>query len=87
MLKGRVIGEVWATRKILQLESEKMILIAEIKPDGTLSDNIIVALDSLDARKGDTVAVSFGSGARNTKTVGNNRHIAVDAAVSMIIES
>jgi microcompartment protein CcmK/EutM len=46
----------------------------------------VVSIDTLDARTGDTVLVSWGSGARNVLRAGpDNRRILCDAAVSMIV--
>lgn len=86
MLKGIIIGDVWATKKVEQLDNRKLILVAELDAKGKKTENVIVAFDDLDGRVGDIVAVTFGSGARNTIQTGNNRHLSVDAAVSMIIE-
>ena len=87
MLKGRVIGEVWATRKVEGVEGRKLILVAELDANDKETEQVVVAYDDLDARAGDTVAVAFGSGARNTILPGpHNRHLLADAAVSMIIE-
>ena len=87
MIKGVVVGEVWATRKIEIAEGNKMILVAELDSSGNETGKVIVAFDKLDAIRGDKVAVSFGSGARNVFQKGKNRHIMADAAVSMILES
>ncbi len=87
MLKGKVIGEVWATRKVEQIENRKLLLVAELDNTGKETEHVLVAYDNLDARAGDIVAVTFGSGARNTIEPGpRNRHILADAAVSMILE-
>lgn len=51
------------------------------------TDRVIVAIDTLDARRGDQVLIAFGSGARNVLRAGpDNRDILCDAAVSMIID-
>ena len=60
MIAGRVIGEVWATRKARGLEGRRLVLVAV---DGR--DRAMVAIDTLDARAGQKVLVSVGSGARN----------------------
>ncbi len=87
MLKCRVVGEVWATKMVTQLENRKLILAAELDAENIETGQVIVAYDELGARSGDMVSVSFGSGARNTIIPVNNRHILCDAAVSMIIEN
>ncbi len=86
MIKGKVIGSVWATRKVDQLDDRKLLLVAELDGEGRETDHVVVCYDDLDAGTGDIVTVSFGSGARNTVCPPPNRHILCDAAVSMIIE-
>jgi len=81
MMRGRVIGEVWATRKSAGLEGRKLLLVAG------QGDSLVVAVDTLDARAGDTVLVSWGSGARSVLRPGpDNREILCDAAVSQVVD-
>ena len=86
MIRGEVVGEVWATRKAPGLDGRKLLLVAVRERDG-LSDRVVVAIDTLDARRGDDVTVSFGSGARHVITPGpENRGVLCDAAVSTVID-
>lgn len=81
MMRGRVVGEVWATRKSAGLEGRKLLLV------GGQSDRLVVAVDTLDARAGDTVLVSWGSGARGVLRPGpDNRDLLCDAAVSQVVD-
>ncbi len=81
MNRGRVVGTVWATRQARGLAGTKLALVAM---DG---DRLVVAADTLDARNGDRVLVSWGSGARNVLRPGpRNRDLLCDAAVSQIID-
>lgn len=81
MLRARVIGHVWASRKVAALVGTSLKLCA------VDSDRVIVAADSLDACAGQQVLLSFGSGARNVLAPGpDNRAILCDAAVSLIID-
>lgn len=84
MIQGQVIGEVWATKKMEHLQGQKLILVAQREKAG-FAGRVIVAMDSMDAREGDEVVVSFGSGARNVFMPGS-RTILVDAAISQIID-
>ncbi len=84
MIQGRVIGEVWATKKLAHLKNQKLVLVAQRGENG-FSGRVIVAMDRLDAKNGDEVVVSFGSGARNVFVPGS-RTILVDAAISQIID-
>ena len=82
MIRGRVIGEVWATRKAPGLTGRRLLIIAV---DG--EDRAMVAIDTLDAREEEAVLVSVGSGARNVLQAGpDNRALLCDAAISLIID-
>ena len=82
MIRGRVLGEVWATRKAPGLAGRRLVIVAV---DG--ADRVMVAIDTLDAREGDAVTVSVGSGARNVLAPGpDNRDVLCDAAVSLIVD-
>jgi microcompartment protein CcmK/EutM len=81
MIRARVVGEVWATRRSPGLDGRRMVLCA--LPNG----RVMVALDTLDAREDQEVLVSVGSGARNVLEPGpNNRHLLCDAAISLLID-
>ena len=82
MIRGRVVGEVWATRKAPGLAGRRLLLVGV---EG--EDRALVAIDTLDAREGEAVMVSVGSGARNVLEPGpDNRALLCDAAVSLIID-
>lgn len=82
MIRGRVIGEVWATRKAPGLTGRRLLLVGV---EG--QDRAVVAIDTLDAREGDAVMVSVGSGARNVLKPGpDNRDLLCDCAISLIVD-
>jgi len=82
VIRGRVVGEVWATRKAPGLAGRRLLLVGV---EG--EDRALVAIDTLDAREGEAVMVSVGSGARNVLEPGpDNRALLCDAAVSLIID-
>ncbi|MDB4964338.1 MAG: hypothetical protein JWN44_27 [Myxococcales bacterium] len=82
MIRGRILGEVWATRKAPGLNGRRLLLVAV---EG--EDRALVAIDTLDASEGEAVMVSVGSGARNVLAPGpDNREILCDAAVSLIVD-
>lgn len=82
MIRGRVIGEVWATRKAPGLAGRRLLLVGV---EG--EDRAMVAIDTLDAREGEAVMVSVGSGARNVLRPGpDNRDVLCDAAISLIVD-
>jgi microcompartment protein CcmK/EutM len=82
VIRGRILGEVWATRKAPGLTGRRLLIIGV---DG--EDRAMVAIDTLDARTDEDVMVSVGSGARNVLEPGpDNRDVLCDAAVSLIID-
>ena len=87
MIRGTVVGQVWATRKARGLDGQKLLLVAARDAEGRASGRLVVAVDVLDARAGDDVTVAFGSGARNVLRPGaENRDLLCDAAVAAIVE-
>jgi ethanolamine utilization protein EutN len=87
MIRGTVVGQVWATRKSRGLDGQKLVLVAARDAEGAPSGRLVVAVDVLDARSGDDVTVALGSGARNVLRPGpDNRDLLCDAAVAAIVE-
>jgi microcompartment protein CcmK/EutM len=87
MIRGTIIGNVWATRQAAGLTGRKLVLVAARDADGAASGRVVVAIDTMDARAGDDVTVAFGSGARNVLAPGpDNRALLCDAAVAAIVE-
>ena len=90
MILGLVIGEVWATRKHAAFDARKAMLVAVLEEragESEPSGEVIVAIDSIGARPGHTVTVSWGSGARATVEPPDNRHVLADAAISRIVDA
>jgi len=88
VIRGRVIGSVWSTRKSPRLAGSRLLLVAEEQSAGgrTFSTGrVVVCHDELDACEGDPVVVAFGSGARNAIEPGS-RDCLVDAAVVQIVD-
>lgn len=82
MIRGRVLGEVWATRRCRGLGGRKLVLVGD--PG---QDRVVVAVDTLDARRGQEVLVAMGSGARNVLAPGpDNRALLCDAAVALLVD-
>jgi ethanolamine utilization protein EutN len=81
MIRGRIIGELWATRKSPLLEGRRLVLV------GIDGDRQMVAIDTLDARAGQEVLVAVGSGARNVLRPGlDNRELLCDAAIALLVD-
>jgi len=87
MIRGTVVGQVWATRQARGLDGRTLLMVAARDADGKPSGRLLVAIDVLDARAGDEVTVALGSGARNVLRPGpENRDLLCDAAVAAIVE-
>jgi ethanolamine utilization protein EutN len=84
VILGRVVGEVWATRKDPRLERSKLLLVL---PDGfyepAFPTRHLVATDEVDAGVGDRVIVCLGRPAR-LSLGGDN--MPVDAAILGVVE-
>lgn len=95
MRAGRVIGEVWASRRVAGLAGHSLKLVAMV-PEGAgerAADpalawaSLDVAIDTLDARAGQAVLLAYGSGARNVLAAGpDNRQLLCDAAIALIVD-
>ncbi len=82
MIRGTVIGEVWATRKSPLLQGRRLVLVGI---EG--ADRALVAIDTLDAREGQSVLVAVGSGGRNVLKPGpDNRDLLCDAAIALLVD-
>jgi ethanolamine utilization protein EutN len=88
VIRGRIVGTVWATRLHAALRGAKLVLVAVEDAAGRATGEVWVARDALDARRGETVLVAFGSGARNALVPGAeaNRGLLADAAVAEIVD-
>lgn len=58
---GRVIGNVWATRKEPALDGRRMLLVQPLTFNGTPTGSPIVSLDTVEAGPGDTVLYATSS--------------------------
>lgn len=81
---GRVIGSVWATKKDINLNGQKLLLIKIQDTQGNDSENMVVAADIVGAGVDETVLISYGEAARIG--IGNSQ-APVDAAVVGIVDS
>lgn len=85
MLLGRVVGSVTATRKDSALSGYTLLLIQpRVRPDASKSDgDLLVAVDTLGAGRGEDVIVATGRAAR--LALGKD-DLPVDAAVVGIVD-
>jgi ethanolamine utilization protein EutN len=84
MILGRVVGQVWATRRDARLARAKLLVV---RPTGiyepAFDTRHLVATDELDAGIGDQVVVCLGAPAR--ASAGGN-DVPVDAAVMAVVD-
>ena len=84
MILGRVIGQVWATRRDPRLARARLLVVrphAVYEP--SFGSRHLVAVDDLDAGVGDDVVVCLGAPAR--ASLGSN-DMPVDAAVLGVVD-
>ncbi|SKC38101.1 EutN/CcmL family microcompartment protein [Maledivibacter halophilus] len=83
MIIGRVVGNVWATRKEESLNGLKLLVVKPIDYYRDIELQTFVAADSIGAGVGENVLVVRGSSAR--KAV-DKSEIPIDATVVGIID-
>ncbi len=84
MLVGRVVGNVWATKKSPTLDGMRMLLVAPFTTGDKGSDEVLVAGDPIGAGIGETVLVAFGRAAR---TVLGSQDVGWQVAVVGIVDA
>ncbi|NUP96006.1 MAG: EutN/CcmL family microcompartment protein [Planctomycetaceae bacterium] len=87
MFLGRVVGEVWATRKAADLEGKRLLVIQaldERREPGAPKVTPVIAADPLGAAFGQRVIVAFGKAAR--VACGGDGEYAFEAAVVGIVD-
>ncbi len=83
MILGKVIGNVWATRKDEKLTGLKLMIVRNVDLDYQEKDSFVVAADSVGAGVGEMVLYCTGSSARQTHATENRP---VDAVIMAIID-
>lgn len=87
MFLGRVIGEVWATRKVGDLDGKRLLVVEaldERREPGARKVTPVVAADPLGADLGEHVVVAFGKAAR--VACGGDGDYAFEAAIVGIVD-
>ena len=83
MIIGRVIGNVWATRKEDSLNGLKLMVVRRLDSGLSERQESFVAVDCLGAGIGERVLVVTGSSARKAL---HNQEAPVDAGIVGIID-
>lgn len=84
MRLGRVVGRVWATVKIDQLEGQRLLIIQPVDPNGSDTGQSLVAVDAVGAGAGETVYWCRG---REASLAMLPAEVGADAAVVGIVDS
>jgi ethanolamine utilization protein EutN len=84
---GKVLGEIWATRRHETLVGFKLLLVEPYESrrrEGGKKQGLVVAADAVDAGVGDHVIVAYGRAGRTA--LGQGHDIAVEAAVVAVVD-
>lgn len=81
---GRVVGNLWATRKDENLSGQRFLVVKLIKSKNEVKDGVFVACDSVGAGNGDLVLITKGGAAR--RAIGA-LEAPIDATIVGIIDS
>ena len=87
MFLGKVIGEVWASRKAKDLDGKRLLVIEAVDDtDGPAAPKVtpVIAADPIGADLGEFVVVAFGKAAR--VAFGGDGDYAYEAAVVGIVD-
>ncbi len=87
MFLGRVIGEVWASRKVADLAGKRLLVIEAVDDtDGPAAPKVtpVIAADPLGADLGELVVVAFGKAAR--VACGGDGDYAFEAAIVGVVD-
>ncbi len=83
MFIGKVVGSLWATRKVDNTSGIKFLIIQPYNLNKAPNTDTIVAADTLGAGEGELVMVAYGRAAR--MALGND-DMSIEAAVIGIID-
>ena len=84
MFLGRVIGTVWATRKVESMEGLKLLVVREVNVDLSPKARTLIAADAVQAGLGEIVLVAGGSAARQHPSVDKKP---VDALIMAVVDN
>lgn len=84
MFIGKVVGNVWATRKADNLKGLRFLIVHPYNLKKATNDDIVVCADIIGAGIGETVLVAYGHAAR--MCIGDP-NISIEAAVVGIVDS
>jgi ethanolamine utilization protein EutN len=83
MILARVVGTVVATRKDEKLVGAKLLVVRPVDAAGKLEGSYIVAVDTVNAGRGDNVLIVSGSSAR---MAAGQKDAPVDASIIGVVD-
>ena len=83
MFLGKVVGNVWATKKTDNLEGVRFLVVHPYDLDNEPTKNIVVVADRLGAGIGEIVLCAYGKAARSA--IGD-QEMSIEAAVVGIVD-
>lgn len=86
MFVGKVVGNLWSTKKDEKLEGKRFLVIQKqtYSKNAAAEDDILVAADRVGAGIGELVLVTTGT---NSKYTFNDEELPIDMSVIGIIDS
>ncbi len=84
MKLAKVVGTVVATQKDHGLMGRKLLVVRDLKLDGSLADGFAIAVDAVGAGVGETVLTVSGSSSRLTTVT---QETPVDTAIVGIVDT
>ncbi len=81
---AKIIGTVVSTQKDERLKGKKLLVVRAIDPDGTETDEYVVAVDTVGAGFHERVLIVGGSSARMAE---GNKDCPVDTAIVGVIDT
>ncbi len=85
MFIGRIVGTVWATKKVDNVKGLRFLMVHPVNIDKEPNTNVVVVADTLGAGIGDLVICSYGHAARRAITSEPNE-LSIEAAVIGIVD-
>lgn len=84
MVLAKVVGSLWATKKVEALNGLKLLITQHLNLDGSRKNVFTVAADTVGAGAGETVLICSGSSARMTE---KTKDKPVDSVVMAIVDT
>lgn len=84
MFLGKVVGNVWSTKKVPNLGSLRFLLIHPVNLNVATNEDLVVVADVIGAGMDELVICAYGHAAR--MAVGSNPDISIEAAVVGIVD-